>query len=572
MRKKACTLLLGFLFAIAQGFPQGTPTAPVVPPSQGAAASDQEHLRLAATSDNYPVTPGDEYRLTYRQGDNQVTSAAIVDSDYTVGLGLFGTINASGMSFPELKQAVEKLILSGYPRSMPSLSPSAISEFQVFVRGEVPRATYFTAWGLSRVSDVLDGISAPTASLRNVELISRDSSSHVYDIFAALRNGSLEENPFVKPGDSIVLSRFERKVQIIGQVRMPGAYELLPGEQLQSLVDTYGGGLLNGADPSRVSIRRIAGEDASVLYVDLAAAGGVETPLMDGDVVTIVSKDARLPAIFIEGAVVAAAGAANQAAGVTDNMAQVAAAPYGRVAYTFLPGEKLSDALFSEKASISPLADLASAYVIREGASQPTYVDLRGLLSRSLESSDLTLRANDRIVIPYSNFSVFVSGAVTRPGSYPYSPSRTYEYYVNLAGGNGQESPKSIAVTDRGGATRALSAFVQPEDQIFVTPEMIAVQGAVFGPGSFAWRAGSPPSYYISLAGGADPERNPAGTYVIYDSSGKTKRSSDPLAAGDRIYLPNNGFLYNFERYFPLVTSILTTVLTFLTLYNAFPH
>ena len=49
--------------------------------------------------------------------------------------------------------------------------------------------------------------------------------------------------------------------------------------------------------------------------------------------------------------------------------------------------------------------------------------------------SDFELEENDILRIPFKQLFVIVSVAVNQPGKYPYIPDRTYDYYVNLAGG-----------------------------------------------------------------------------------------------------------------------------------------
>jgi protein involved in polysaccharide export with SLBB domain len=223
------------------------------------------------------------------------------------------------------------------------------------------------------------------------------------------------------------------------------------------------------------------------------------------------------------------------------------------------------------RASFAPLADLSSASVIRAGQAEPVIVDLRELLARSVSPADMALRANDRIVIPLLRFSVFISGAVENAGTYPYAPGRTYHYYVTLAGGSTQDAPEKIFITDVNGRMRDQREAIQSEDRIFVIPADVMVQGAVFTPGSFSYREGLPASYYVNLAGGIDPERNGTRSVKVYDSLGKRRKADDPVKAGDRIYVPNNGFVYNFNRYAPILLTVVTIINLVLDSYDLLP-
>jgi polysaccharide biosynthesis/export protein len=477
----------------------------------------EEQFRLATSSDQYPVTPGDVYTLTYQQGNSTISSALLVGGDCMINLGVFGNMDASGMAFSQLKQVVQDRISTGYPRSMPSVTITSLGIFNVHVRGETPVARYITAWGFTRVSDVIKDVLSPSASLRNIEVISKSGESRRCDLFSALRSGNESENPFVRPGDTIVLYRSERSVEIAGEVFRPGTYELLPREQINELVNLYGDGLTSRADPSRSRIQRMSGDTPTVEYANIALPSTLSLSVGNGDIVTIPAKTANLPAVIFEGAILplgtatgatgagsagagtAAAGAAvTNAGGGTREETAMAQSQYNRMLHPFTEGETLSDALRAVSGSLAPYADLAAAFLVREGQADPIYIDMRGLVTSSASPSDLPLKANDRIVVP--PFSSYVS-----------------------------------------------------------------VQGAVFAPGSFPFRAGLPVWYYLGLAGGVDPERNSKGQFKVMDAQGKSRSPDEPIKAGDFIFIPNNDFFYNFNRFAPIVTVIATIIGTTLT-------
>lgn len=531
----------------------------------------QQRLQLAISSEDYPVTPGDVYRLTYTQANAQLVQDLLVESNYLINMKVFGSVNAAGMTFAALKPVVEKAVAAAYPRSMPSLAIYSLGIFQVNLKGEVPQSQTVVAWGLSKLSEIVEPRRGPLASLRDIRVVSRDGKEKVYDLFKAARLGLSGEDPFVKPGDTIVLSRSERKVQIVGEVHRPGTYDLVASEQLRELVEFYGGGLTENADTSRVRIERMAGDRARIVYTSLTDASPQGSVLQNGDIVTIAALSASLPVVSFEGAVAQPAAGA-EAASAAEASAAGVTPEYRRIVYTFKEGETLSDAFRSIRGSIAPLADLSSVSVLREGVAESIVVDARQLLEKSVSPADMVLKPNDRVVIPYLRFSVFVSGAVEDPGTYPYAPGRTWHYYVTLAGGSTQDAPDKVYITDVRGKLRDQQEVIQPEDRIHLIPADVKVQGAVFDPGSFAYREGLPISYYLNLAGGIDPERNGTRKVYHYDSSGNRREEGVPVMAGDRIYVPNTSFVYNFNRYAPLVVTILGIVLTSLEIYSMWPQ
>ncbi len=544
---------------------EATPTGAV---SLFASATEiQQRLQLAISSQDYPATPGDVYRLSYRQADTPVVMDLLVESNYVINMKVFGSLDVTGMTFTALKTIVEKAVAAAYPRSMPSLAIYSLGIFQVSLKGETPQSQSIVAWGLSKLSQIVETRRGTYASLRNIRVISRDGKERTYDLFKAYRFGTVAEDPYMKPGDTIVLSTSQRSVEIKGEVRRPDTYELLANEQLRELVESYGDGLTGGSDVSRIRIMRTAGEQARILYVSLAEGYAQGIRLENGDIITIPSLTESLPIVSFEGAVLLQP-ASTSAASRTAESSPGATPEYRRITYTFVEGETLSDALRVLRDSFATLADLSSSTVIRAGAPEPIVIDLRELLEKSVSTSDMVLRANDRIIIPYYRFSVFVSGAVEKAGTYPFAPGKTYHYYVTLAGGSSQDAPDKVYITDVNGNMRDSTEVIRSEDRIFLIPADVMVQGAVFDPGSFSYREGLPISYYLNLAGGIDPQRNGNRRVYHYDSQGNSREAGALVMPGDRLYVPNNNIVYAFNRYAPIVVTILGLVLTSVQIYN----
>lgn len=330
-------------------------------------------------------------------------------------------------------------------------------EFEVYVTGEVKRSRWVALSNLSRL-EVVRGHFTPFSSERDVRVVSRDGTQRRYDLFRADRYGERGENPYLRPGDRIIVSPYDRQVQLSGQVRKPGTYQLLPGEDISNLIDDYGEGLTVNGDPTEVRVTRFKVRDDEVSKVKFVNATAVpDFPLFDQDTVNVPNRNDFLPVVFFEGAV----GGGREDLGEESTSDQLR--------YQFRPGETLSNAVRSISNRFTPVSDLENAYMLRETVIGPIAVDLREFLySRSLEN-DIRLRPLDRIVVPFRQFFVTVSGAVASPGQYPYIPDRTYEYYLGLAGGTdpGRNIGARPRIRDVSGKRRAPSDYIEPEDDIF---------------------------------------------------------------------------------------------------------
>lgn len=524
----------------------------------------EERLMLAVSSPNYRVTPGDMYRLSFLLANQPVSNEILVESDYTLNLNIFGKVNAENMTFAALKPIVEKRISDAYPRGLPSLNIVSVGVFQVLIRGEIAQTNYVSAWGLSRLSNVVQDQLGPYSSMREIGIISRDGNLRKHDLFRALHLGIIEEDPYVLPGDVIIVYRRDREVELRGEVFRPGKYQLLKEHGLKELIGVYGRGVTDRADTSRIRLDRYAEPQIKAMYLDFSAGFQPSLELRDGDVVTVPGKSAGLPIVFFEGAVISPEAKATV---VLTEAEKVGVENYNRIAHPFVDGESLLDAYLAVKDSISAAADLSRTYVIRGGVTRPIPVDLQRLIFDYRPSEDLALQPFDRVVIPSLRFTVSVLGAAERAGVYPYVPNRTYSYYLSLAGGIPPgEAGDYISILDADDKPRDLNALIQPEDRIVVSSFLVSVAGAVYAPGSYSFVPGRTYRYYVDLAGGIDPERNRNGRVEIFNTGGRRLKRDAVIQPGDRVFVKSNTFMYHFDRHLPVITATLGLVTTIILL------
>ncbi|MCM1322411.1 MAG: SLBB domain-containing protein [Bacteroides sp.] len=388
-------------------------------------------LRLAMSTSDYPATPGDVYQLAYIAGTTPVSTTLMLDANYMLKVHNLGILNARGQTLLALKDQVEKLVSKNYPLSGVQFVLTSPGMFTVLVRGEVNESALVNAYGLSRVSDVLDGKLTSQSSLRDVRLLMPDGKEILCDLYEATRNGDFTKNPYVIPGCTITVGCAERRVSISGTVYRPGNYQLLAGEGIKEIVEKYGGGFTNEADPSRFVIKCLSSE------TDLQGSTKEGTfeelqsyDLKDGDAVQIFSKKDKMNILEIEGAIDA------------DNSIQVQGTVQvegaQKITHRFYSGESLSTAVYTYASHIQPSADLENSYVMR--GTQVIPIDLQKILYKGDFSADIVLESGDRLIIPFKQYFVVVAGQVKIPGKYPYVPGRYYEYYINLAGGFNDEA------------------------------------------------------------------------------------------------------------------------------------
>lgn len=408
---------------------------------------------------DYQVTPGDTYTIHYLYSLKPTTLPFFVEADYTANLSFFGKIRVKGWSYGELRVQVEKLVLRAYPDSLPHLAIDSVGAFPVLVRGEVKAPGYAQAWGFSRLTDVLADRLTAYASIRDIEVIGETGASQRFDLYQAALTTDLTKNPILHPGDTVVVHRLQREVFVKGEVYRQGAFQILPGENLRTVLEQYAGGLTNLANSGNAYILRLLDADAATdtVYLDLSAADYGDLELRDMDVLVVPGRIETLPLVFFEGALFMKPGTASLVSTV--------------LPWPITQDQRISTALASLPAgALTPVSDLERSFVIRKAGGATVPVDLYQIVYNHDLSGDLTLQEGDRIVIPTRFYSVVVGGGVTTPGPQPYIAGKTFLEYIQLAGGFDPElaTGKGIRIVDRDGKRHKVDRVIQPEDKIYV--------------------------------------------------------------------------------------------------------
>lgn len=431
---------------------------------QDSTANIQSKALIAMAATDYPVTPGDVYTLQYLQSNQAQSLALFVENDYMINLSIFGVLDARGLTYSELKKQIESIVVDAYPNSSPQILLKSPGAFNVLVKGEVKTAQFAGAWGLSTLGEVVRNLFTEYSSGRTVEIVSSDGTSKRYDLFLASREGDISQNPYVRPGDTIIVHEADRIVRVEGEVRRPGVYELLPGDDLEDLLTYYGNGYTTLGDRERIVIRRWNAEEGEyeygkTLYVNANKGELSEIDLYNHDIVAVPSKEEELPVVLFKGAITVVEEESN---GNHVLFSQT-------LPHQFNPGERLSTAVMTIIDKLSPIySDIENAYIVHEGETEKKFINLKLLLEHPGGENDIVLQPNDTIVIPFKQMVVLVGGEVQNPGQYPYLPNRTWDYYVGLAGGFDQENHigKAVVIRDVDNNRKKKTDIIEPEDKI----------------------------------------------------------------------------------------------------------
>lgn len=524
-----------------------------------------ERISLAISNENYFVTPGDIYQLNYQPAEEIMTILIPVETDYSLNLGILGSIAGYGLTFPELKSRVERKFSSAYPQSTPSLTIYSLSMFQVFITGEVPQSRYVNAWGLSRLGEIVKDNIGPYTSIRTIQIKDNKGKIKTYDLFKGLILGDAKHNPFVKSGNVIILSRREKQIELKGEIYRPGTYEILKTDTFSDIIDVYGGDFTEKANTSSIRIERTFDNTLEVRNYDAIADKKADSILEDRDIIYIEPVYRDIPIVFIEGAI----------QGMSDDE-RVSEEPGNQVhnviTQPFFTGDTLYDVMNKIRNSLIPDADLANSFILRGTDNETIPVNLQTLLYSHDLSHNPKIENFDRIIIPRKALIVIVNGDVRNPGNYSFVPQQKYIYYLGIAGGtvNGSVEENATIIINKEGKRKNLDDYIEIGDMIIIKRATVIVSGAVITPGEYPYIPEKLCFYYINLAGGINYDRNDGHRIVVRNSEHKKKKKDELINPGDSIFIPSSGFSYNFNRYTAIIGTSLSIIVSTILLWNQF--
>ncbi|MDR2743282.1 MAG: SLBB domain-containing protein [Treponema sp.] len=453
-------------------------TAGTAPSTDLARIAAELKVQTAIASPDYRVTAGDVYGLAFMIGNEPITYVITVDSSYKIRVVNLGIIDAAGKTYMQLKNQVETIVSNNYAFSAVQFVLTKPAVFRVYLKGEVAVAGEREAWALDRLSSAVSWLT-PLSSLRDITVQSTGGQVRTYDLFKAWRFGELSQDPYLRPGDTIIFNRVKRAVVINGEVERPETYQLLPGENLKELIEVYGSGFTPLADPTRIEVTRYVNSVSVSGNKILPGEGGLgdNFSLEHYDMVMVPAKTQLQPVLFVEGAVAAfeeedvaskvpaSASSIQIASRISPTSSPVSAVPTAstRLVVPFNKGEYYGSMVRRNSKWFSAVSDTQNAYIIRGDSRIP--INLNPLLYDESYRGEVSIEDNDTLVIPFRQYFVTVAGAVVVPGRYPYIPDRGWEYYIALAGGFIPERNKreSITITDIAGNQLNKTDGIMPE-------------------------------------------------------------------------------------------------------------
>ncbi|MFQ5511264.1 MAG: SLBB domain-containing protein [Candidatus Krumholzibacteriia bacterium] len=367
--------------------------------------------------DAYVLGPSDELLLVLRGPDTRIHYLLVLPEGNVI-LPNVGSMPASGRTLSEFRSEVKRSLGRFYRNIEIDCQLSRPRSFVVFVLGEVrsPRAVELVApFRMSNALVEAGGVKS-TGSSRRIEIREEGRTVRVVDFFLFTRLGDFGHNPMLKEGQSVFVPPSGDRVNVIGEIRLPGMYEVVGGETAGDILG-YCGGLTSRGDGNRILLERLVdGKAKAPVSFTLEEASTIEVRDMD----VLIVRDVMS---FGGGKPVLVMGGGGRTGRINIDAAEPLRDFLGRL-WRFDPAYEIETAVLERNAD----------------RRRTVYVpfNVRKVLAGDAVG-ETPVGPGDVISFPPEENHIFITGEVREPGAVRFLPGSTAEYYIARVGGPSED-------------------------------------------------------------------------------------------------------------------------------------
>ena len=454
MAIKKLSLLFFILILCTESFAQILPTYPERSFSTLSDTSSLQFNSMQASEgfiipEEYMVGPGDDIFISI-SGIEERNFNLLINHEGFLYIPRVGVLDLRNKNLAETKKIIESKLNENFKNVDIYIGLGEVRKIKVSLVGNVNKQSSYILTSNSRLLDLIKssvGLT-PTSDIRNIKIISKDSSIKNCDYLAFLRLGDFKQNPYLKDGDVVIVDKVDKTVFINGQVRYPATYEYRVEENLKDFID-LAGGLLYKAKTDSIEVVSFS-DDGKAQFskyysYDYINSNQIKLKHSDQVIVREISEyfdeqwvnlkgEVKYPGLYkIVKNQTKLSEIINQAGGFLEDASLVDATLYRTNADT------TSDPEF-ERIKLIPRVDMTDdEYDYLKAKSRQRYgkvvVDFKGLFEAKQLSEDVVLKRGDVITVPDKKNYITLIGQVVNPGSIIYNPNLTVNDYIQLAGG-----------------------------------------------------------------------------------------------------------------------------------------
>lgn len=230
----------------------------------------EPNLKLA-TPVNYIVGPEDQLNINV-YGNSQVNWKLEVSPEGNINIPGIGVMNVGGKTIEQVTATIRaRLIANRYAIGSGSslqVSLGNIRSIKVIMVGQLVKPGTYTLPSLATVFNALYAAGGPNniGSLRQIEIIRNNRVIRHLDVYDFLVKGIQKDNISLQDQDIIRVPTYRTRVELSGQIKIPALFEVLPGENLQNVLD-FSGGFTDSAYTARIKVAQISDQQRRITDV-----------------------------------------------------------------------------------------------------------------------------------------------------------------------------------------------------------------------------------------------------------------------------------------------------------------
>jgi protein involved in polysaccharide export with SLBB domain len=385
-----------------------------------------------ATPLNYEIGPNDVLKVVV-YGVQEYSEEITVSNEGRIQVQNVGPIKVAGLT---IEAAIEKIkqqmARSAYPsiasgESKLALTLGDIRTIHVTVIGANKSGVYNVS-SLSNVISVLTEAGGPSeiGSYRQIELIRNNKPFKKIDLYQFMQNGDQSQNIGLKDNDVVRVPPYKSRIEIKGQVKRPGIFEIIGNENFNQFLQ-YASGFDDTAYSAWVKIIQKNGKEKMVK--DLAKIDFAKYQPNGGDEIFVSKILDRY-----------------------ENRVKLSGAIFRPDLYELTQGMRVSD-LVERADGLKEDAYIGRAQLIRLKPNllkELITINLSKALQKDAKENILLQREDElyisSILEMRDSLAVDLMGEVKTPGKFNYIDSMTVKDLILLAGGFTYAANKKVEV------------------------------------------------------------------------------------------------------------------------------
>jgi len=372
-----------------------------------------------ATPLNYQIGPNDQLIINV-SGNSVADWKLMVSRDGNINIPGAGILNLSGKTVEQATALIRnRLIANKYAIGRGTdlhVSLGDIRTIRVRVTGEVTMPQTYSLPSVATAFSALYASGGPNenGSFRQIEIIRDRIKIATLDVYDYLLHGDLKGDVQLQDQDIIHIPTYKTRVEVIGQVKHPAIFEMLPGEKLSDLLQ-FAGDFTEQAYRSRIKVYKNTGTQRKIEEIVLSDFNSYQPS--NGDKYYVDKIIDRF-----------------------ENKVRISGAVFRPDVYELTPGltvsqlirkaEGLREDAFQNRGQITRLKDDLQIELVS--------FDVARVLAGQV--ADIPLKREDIVLISSisdlkEEYNVTVQGEVQRPGTFKFADRMSLEDAIIKAGG-----------------------------------------------------------------------------------------------------------------------------------------